>query len=156
MFTIFAAFKARTYIHILFLSSYFYCYLNADTRLSIHSGLLRIRCSLFLPERGKIAFPILKVLIFHYMARTMEDYSSVNNSTATVTSAHDTCTLRRKKIDSQSALTILRHFYIECRKELKKNETIDTSYRMEETACSLHFICDGFNLSFNVKEGDVV
>jgi len=64
MFTIFAAFTTRTYILPFNRSGYYYgcsdAALSKDIRLSIHDGLLLLRCSLFLSERGKVAFLILK------------------------------------------------------------------------------------------------
>ena len=80
----FAAFPTRTNLHNANRGSYFCGYLNAiickDMRLSTHDGLLRLRCNLFLSERGAIAFFIFYTLIFHYMTRTMKDASSVKNS----------------------------------------------------------------------------
>ena len=62
-----------------------------DKRLSIHNGLLRIRCNLYLAVCGAIASFIYFTLIFCYMPSTTNNYSSENNSNATVTSAHETC-----------------------------------------------------------------
>ena len=95
MFTIFAASKQQTYILPFVGNGYCYGYSDAaiskDIRLSIHNGLFPKRCSLSVAGRGKIAFPVLNILIFHYMQQTMENYSVANNSTNTVTSAHETC-----------------------------------------------------------------
>jgi len=92
---IFAAFPQETNILNLFGSSYFYGYTNAalskDIRLSIHNGLLPTGCNLFLAECGKIAFPLLNTLIFHYMQETMkEDESSAKHSNAALTLVHET------------------------------------------------------------------
>lgn len=50
-----------------------------DIGLSNHNGLPRLRCNLFLAERGAIAF-FIYTLIFHYMPRTMKNASTANNS----------------------------------------------------------------------------
>lgn len=62
-----------------------------------------------------------------------------------------------RPLDPQDALVILKEFYKEVRKEIKKSEK--TRIRIEEesdTTGSLIFICSGFNLAFRVTEGGAV
>lgn len=62
---------------------------------------------------------------------------------------------RKKMIDPQSAISILKDFYHEAKKEFKKHEKIQASIAGsdQEGAGSLHFICDGFDLKLIIKEG---
>jgi hypothetical protein len=86
---IFAAYMPSTDIIFLYGSSYFYGYsdavLSQDIRLPIHNGLLLTRCNLYLAVCGKVAFPLLNILIFHYMPSTVKDYSAAKNSNCHVT-----------------------------------------------------------------------
>jgi len=59
-----------------------------------------------------------------------------------------------RALDPKEALEILKDFYLEVKKEIKKSE--HTRIKIEDesdTTGSLHFFCDGFNLSFIVREG---
>lgn len=58
-----------------------------------------------------------------------------------------------KSFDTKTSLAILKAFYIEVRNELKKNDSALVTANTEADKCSLSFICDGFNLSFNYTEG---
>ena len=60
---------------------------------------------------------------------------------------------RRGTIDAQSALSILRDFYTECRKEIRKLTKVKISLATDDEICSLHFIADGFDLNMIIKEG---
>ncbi|MCL1942229.1 MAG: hypothetical protein FWF54_01575 [Candidatus Azobacteroides sp.] len=69
------------------------------------------------------------------------------------TASHAPAQIRRGTIDAQSALSILRNFYTECRKEIRKLTKVKTSFTVDDEICSLHFIADGFDLNLIVKEG---
>lgn len=62
-----------------------------------------------------------------------------------------------RALDPKEALTILKTFYLEVKKEIQKsNETRIQLEGEDDQTASLHFICDGFNLSFIIKEGGTV
>ena len=58
-----------------------------------------------------------------------------------------------KSFDSKTALLILKQFYTEVKKEIKKNERAVVSAQSSDDHCNLKFICDGFNLEFSYQEG---
>lgn len=57
-------------------------------------------------------------------------------------------------LNPNEALEILKAFYHEVKKEIKKSD--ETRIRLkdeDDRTSSLEFICDGFDLSFTLKQG---
>ena len=91
----FAGSSPKTFLLDISGSGYFYGYTFGapcirEKGLSIRNGLLHLCCNLSLARCGGVAFFNFNSLIFHYMPKTMKNYSTVNNSICTVTSTHDT------------------------------------------------------------------
>ena len=130
-FSIFAATSPKSFFNTRNDSSYFYGYTDAayhkDIRLSIHNGLLHSCCNLTLARCGAIAFLICITLIFHYMPKSMNNYSSTNNSNANVTSAHETREqlyskfLIEKNAKNKAYFFILSHGLLKQFSEFSKN-----------------------------------
>lgn len=81
----------KVHIVVAFFVAAFYAVIYKDKRLSNHNGLLHVCCNLTLASRGAIAFLTLNFIIFHYMPKSNENASTVNNSSCIGTSAHETC-----------------------------------------------------------------
>ncbi|MDR3140892.1 MAG: hypothetical protein LBU37_04095 [Tannerellaceae bacterium] len=62
---------------------------------------------------------------------------------------------RQKVINSSSAIELLRRLYFEAKKELRRNEKVNTSVSANESNCSLTFITEDVNIQLIVKEGGV-
>ena len=85
---IFAASDQDRFISMI-CGGYFYGYTDAayqkDIRLSIHNGLLHSCFNRSWSTSGKIAFPLLYILIFHSMTKTNENASKAKHSSLTST-----------------------------------------------------------------------
>lgn len=57
-----------------------------------------------------------------------------------------------KSFNTETALQILSEFVKETRKEIKKNEQLLINASADEAMCHLHFVADGFELSFILTE----
>jgi hypothetical protein len=62
---------------------------------------------------------------------------------------------RQKVINSSSAIELLRKLYFEAKKELRRNEKINTSISTDESNCSFTFITEELNIQLIIKEGGV-
>jgi hypothetical protein len=60
---------------------------------------------------------------------------------------------RQGLIDSGSVMEVFRWIYLEARKELKKNEKINTTVLTRKDSCSLRFVSDDLDLQLIIKEG---
>lgn len=58
-----------------------------------------------------------------------------------------------KTFDTEHALRVLREFYLETRREIKKNKKITISANVDNQMNHLHFMGDGFDLAFILTEG---
>lgn len=54
--------------------------------------------------------------------------------------------------DSEHALRVLRDFYLEVRREIRKNEKVVVSANCDNEMNHLHFMADGFDLAFILTE----
>ena len=63
---------------------------------------------------------------------------------------------KSKEVDAKSALEVLRDFYLEARRELKKSAKVMANGRVTEDAASLRFVADGFDLELKFREGGAV
>jgi hypothetical protein len=59
---------------------------------------------------------------------------------------------REKTFDTPTALEILKKFYLEAKKEIKKNDETYVKLRSGEVASHLTFTCDGFNLELTFTD----
>jgi hypothetical protein len=62
---------------------------------------------------------------------------------------------RQKVINSSSAIELLRKLYFEAKKELRRNEKVNTAVSTNESNCSLTFITEELNIQLIIKEGGV-
>lgn len=56
-------------------------------------------------------------------------------------------------LNPNEAIEILKAFYHEVKKEIKKSDETRIRLNEDDPTASLEFICDGFDLSFTVKKG---
>lgn len=59
---------------------------------------------------------------------------------------------REKSFDTTTSLVILKEFYQQAKKELKKNDQSTVNFRNSNTATHLTFYCEGFNLELKFSE----
>jgi hypothetical protein len=83
-------------------------------------------------------------------------FKKMKNQPPVAHPATTTAHTRSKTIDAQSALSILKEFYTECRKEFRKLDKVNTFFSTDNEISSLHFIADGFDLNLVIKEGGTV
>jgi hypothetical protein len=60
---------------------------------------------------------------------------------------------RQQVVNSSSAIELLRWLYLETKKELRKNEKVNTFISTNESNCSLTFITEDLDLQLIIKEG---
>jgi hypothetical protein len=125
-------------------SGYFFGYsdaaLSKDKRLSIHNGLLHSCRNLSWSTCGKIAFPLLNILIFRYMTKTMKDCSIAKHSTSTATLFHETEALL-KTADPQQAPQII----------LKMLQQLNGKVELH-----VHFIVNSVVVGNNISGSDII
>ena len=59
---------------------------------------------------------------------------------------------RQKQFDTTTSLAILREFYTQAKRELKRNGQTTVNFRASEAASHLTFYCEGFNLELKLTE----
>jgi hypothetical protein len=62
---------------------------------------------------------------------------------------------RQGVVNSSSAIELLRKLYFEAKRELRRNEKVNTSVSTNESNCSLTFITEELNIQLIIKEGGV-
>jgi hypothetical protein len=62
---------------------------------------------------------------------------------------------RQGLIDSGSVMEVFRWIYLETKKELRKNEKVNTFISTNESNCSLTFITEDLNIQLIIKEGGI-
>lgn len=60
---------------------------------------------------------------------------------------------KTKTFDTESSLAILKQFYHEVKKELKRNSSTVVSLQSSQEASHLTFVADSFNLSLTFTDG---
>jgi len=61
-----------------------------------------------------------------------------------------------KEASQETSLDLLREFYLEAKREIKKRETITLRKRTTEKYNSVSFLCDNFSLTIDFTEGFAV
>ncbi len=59
---------------------------------------------------------------------------------------------RKKDFDTTTSLAILKEFYSQAKRELKKNGQTTVNFRKSEEVSHLTFFCDGFNLELTFTQ----
>ena len=59
---------------------------------------------------------------------------------------------RQKSFDTPTSLAILKEFYTQAKRELKRNGQSTVNFRTSDEASHLTFFCEGFNLELKFTE----